>query len=79
MEMNEKRNGFKLTIDATDIGELYKAIGRDVKQIAGVQVRSQIRAKDFDKVTAFIRDWEPSKAAWVVINDMGEGAQSYED
>lgn len=73
------KEAHRLNLNKRQNSYLYKAIGRDVKQIAGVQVRSQIRAKDFDKVTAFIRDWEPSKAAWVVINDMGEGAQSYED
>ena len=73
------KEAHRLNLNKRQNSYLYKAIGRDVKQIAGVHVRSQIRAKDFDKVTAFIRDWEPSKAAWVVINDMGEGAQSYED
>lgn len=73
------KEAHRLNLNKRQNSYLYKAIGRDVKQIAGVQVRSQIRAKDFDKVTAFIRDWEPSKAAWVVINDMGEGAPSYED
>lgn len=73
------KEAFRLNLNKRQNSYLYKAIGRDVKQIAGVQVRSQIRAKDFYKVTAFIRNWEPSKAAWVVINDMGEGAQSYED
>ena len=73
------KEAHRLNLNKRQNSYLYKAIGRDVKQIAGVQVRSQIRAKDFDKVTAFIRDWEPSKATWFVINDMGEGAQSYED
>lgn len=73
------KEAHRLNLNKRQNSYLYKAIGRDVKQIAGVQVRSQIRAKDFDKVTAFIREWEPSKAAWVVINDMGEGAQSYEN
>ena len=73
------KEAHRLNLNKRQNSYLYKAIGRDVKQIAGVQVRSQIRAKDFYKVTAFIRNWEPSKAAWFVINNMGEGAQVYED
>lgn len=59
MALNKRQNSY-----------LYKAIGRDVKQVANVQVRSQIRSRDFDKVTNFVKDWEPSKAVMVVIQDL---------
>lgn len=42
--------------------QLYRAIGREIKQIAGVRCRSQIRFKDFDKVCEFVKTWEPSHA-----------------
>jgi prophage antirepressor-like protein len=59
MNLNKRQNSY-----------LYNAIGRDVKQVANVKVRSQIRSKDFDKVTDFIKEWEPSKAVMVVIQDL---------
>ena len=62
----------RLNLNKRQNSYLYKAIGRDVKQVANVQVRSQIRSKDFDKVTKFVSDWEPSKAVMVVIEDMSE-------
>lgn len=42
--------------------QLYRAIGREIKQITGVRCRSQIRFKDFDKVCEFVKTWEPSHA-----------------
>ena len=59
MNLNKRQNSY-----------LYKAIGRDVKQVANVQVRSQIRSRDFDKVAEFVKEWEPSKAVMVVIQDL---------
>lgn len=59
MSLNKRQNSY-----------LYKAIGRDVKQVANVQVRSQIRSRDFDKVAEFVKEWEPSKAVMVVIQDL---------
>lgn len=50
--------------------ELFRSLGYDIKQIAGVKCRSQIRYKDFDKVIDFIRTWEPSQATKLVINQM---------
>lgn len=50
--------------------ELFRALGRDIKQITGVKCRSQIRFKDFDKVIEFVRTWEPSQATKLVINQM---------
>lgn len=59
MNLNKRQNSY-----------LYKAIGRDVKQVANVKVRSQIRSRDFDKVAEFVKEWEPSKAVMVVIQDL---------
>lgn len=47
---------------------VYKAINSDVKVITGVQTRSQIRNKDFDKVLKFINEWEPSKATQYLLS-----------
>ena len=50
--------------------ELYRAIGREIKEITGVKCRSQIRYKDFDKVIDFVKVWEPSQATKVVISQL---------
>ncbi len=50
--------------------ELYRAIGREIKEITGVKCRSQIRYKDFDKVIDFVKAWEPSQATKVVISQL---------
>lgn len=50
--------------------ELYKAINSEIKTITGVRTRSQLRQKDLNKVLDFIRDWEPSKATRVVVDQL---------
>ena len=50
--------------------ELYRAINSEIKTITGVKTRSQLRQKDLDKVLDFIRDWEPSKATRVILNQL---------
>jgi len=50
--------------------ELYRAINSEIKSITGVRTRSQLRQKDLDKVLDFIRDWEPSKATRVILNQL---------
>lgn len=50
--------------------ELYKSINHDVKEVAGVYTRAQLRQKDFKRVMELIRDWTPSKALLMKINQI---------
>lgn len=50
--------------------ELYKSINRDVKEMTGVYTRAQLRQKDFARVMELIRDWTPSKALMMKINQI---------
>jgi len=52
------------------VSELYKAINHDVKEVAGVYTRAQLRQKDFKNVLELIRDWTPSKALTMRINQL---------
>lgn len=49
---------------------LFKAINSDIKMITGVRTRSQLRAKHLEPVLDFIRDWEPSQATMVIVNQL---------
>ena len=60
--VKEVKEVLHLECDRKQNSELFRSIGREIKQIAGVKCRSQLRYKDFDKVLDFIRTWEPSKA-----------------
>lgn len=51
-------------------GALFKAINSDIKTITGVKTRSQLRQKHLDMVLDFIRDWEPSQATMVIVNQL---------
>ena len=50
--------------------ELFRAINRDINQVAGVRCRSQIRYKDFELAIEHIQDWIPSKATLHSINQL---------
>lgn len=50
--------------------ELYRSINHDVKQVAGVYTRAQLRQKDFERVMELIRDWTPSKALMMKIDQI---------
>ena len=50
--------------------ELYRAINNDIKTITGVRTRSQLSQNHLDKLLGFIRDWEPSKATRVILNQL---------
>lgn len=52
------------------IGELYKALNRDIKEVTGIQTRTQLRRKHFDMVLELINDWQPSRATIMSINQM---------
>lgn len=51
-------------------GALFKAINSDIKAITGVKTRSQLRQKHLDMVLEFVRDWEPSQATMVIVNQL---------
>ena len=50
--------------------ELFKALNGDIKKITGVRQRTQLRQKHLDLVLDFIRDWQPSRATMININQM---------
>ncbi|MTN81842.1 hypothetical protein GMB34_11825 [Turicibacter sanguinis] len=52
------------------IGELYKALNRDIKEVTGVKTRTQLRQKHLDTVLELINDWQPSRATIMSINQM---------
>ncbi len=52
------------------IGELYKALNRDIKEVTGIQTRTQLRQKHLDMVLKLINDWQPSRATIMSINQM---------
>lgn len=66
----EVKQVHQMELNKQQYSYLYKAIGRDVKQVANVKVRCQIRSKDFNIVTEFVKDWEPSKATLAVIEQL---------
>lgn len=57
-------------INREQIGELYKALNRDIKEITGVKTRTQLRKRHLDMVLDFINDWQPSRATMITINQM---------
>lgn len=48
-------------------GQLFRDINQGIKQISGVDTRSQLREKHYEKVMAFIQDWEPSTATKTIL------------
>ena len=68
--VKEVKEVLHLECDRKQNSELFRSIGREIKQRAGVKCRSQLRYKDFDKVLDFIRTWEPSKATLYTIQQI---------
>lgn len=60
--VKQVKESHKWELSREQNSQLYRAIGREIKQITGVRCRSQIRFKDFDKVCEFVKTWEPSHA-----------------
>lgn len=60
--IKQVKEAHKWELNREQNNQLYRAIGREIKQITGVRCRSQIRFKDFDKVCEFVKTWEPSHA-----------------
>lgn len=60
--VKQVKESHKWELNREQNNQLYRAIGREIKQITGVRCRSQIRFKGFDKVCEFVKTWEPSHA-----------------
>lgn len=52
--------------------ELFKSINGEIKKITGIDTRSQLKQRDFKMVVDFIKNWEPSKATMVIIEQLNE-------
>lgn len=48
-------------------GQLFRDINQGIKQISGVDTRSQLREKHYEEVMTFIQDWEPSTATKTIL------------
>lgn len=48
-------------------GQLFKDINQGIKQVSGVDTRSQLRDKHYKTVIDFINDWEPSTATKTIL------------
>ncbi|MCU7201459.1 Rha family transcriptional regulator [Turicibacter sanguinis] len=60
----------QMNLNKKQIGELFRALNRDILEITGVKTRTQLRQKHLDMVLDFINDWYPSRAAMFNINQM---------
>lgn len=60
----------QMNLTKKQIGELFRALNRDILEITGVKTRTQLRQKHLDMVLDFINDWYPSRAAMFNINQM---------
>lgn len=54
-------------IPKSQVGPLFKDLGNQIKQVAGVGNRSRIKSKDCDMVIQFVDNWEPSSATKTII------------
>ena len=60
----------QMNLNKKQIGELFRALNRDILEITGVKTRTQLRQKHLNMVLDFINDWYPSRAAMFNINQM---------
>ena len=60
----------QMNLTKKQIGELFRALNRDILEITGVKTRTQLRQKHLNMVLDFIYDWYPSRAAMFNINQM---------
>ncbi|WP_288957808.1 BRO family protein [uncultured Leuconostoc sp.] len=54
-------------IPKSQVGPLFKDLGNQIKQVAGVGNRSRVKSKDYDMVIQFVDNWEPSSATKTII------------
>lgn len=60
----------QMKLNQKQIGELFRALNKDILEITGVKTRTQLRQKHLDMVLDFINEWYPSRAAMFNINQM---------
>lgn len=65
-----KSNHCLINANRNQNAELFRAINRDIKEVTGIYTRSQLRKKDLDKVIELVRNWEPSKALLMKIDQL---------
>lgn len=54
-------------IPKSQVGPLFKDLGNQIKQVAGVGNRSRVKSKDYDMVIQFVDNREPSSATKTII------------
>lgn len=54
-------------IPKSQVVPLFKDLGNQIKQVAGVGNRSRVKSKDYDMVIQFVDNWEPSSATKTII------------
>lgn len=54
-------------IPKSQVGPLFRDLGNQIKQVAGVGNRSRVKSKDYDMVIQFVDNWEPSSATKTII------------
>lgn len=64
----KNERGWALT--QKQMGELFRALNRDIQEITGIRTRTQLRKRHLDTVLDFINDWYPSRATIFNINQM---------
>jgi len=70
--VNEVREVHDIHFSKKQIGELYRAISRDLNDYIGIKTRNQCRIKDFDRATDFVQNWEPSYKDLIKIRELEE-------
>lgn len=62
-------------LSAKQRGQLFRDINQGIKQVSGVDTRSQLREKHYKVVVDFINDWEPSTATKTIVRQFVTGEE----
>lgn len=74
-EINYYVSANHLELNQKQRSKLYSDINRGVNEVAGVSTRTQIRKKDWEVVLKYLRQWTPSAATLVMIEQIGDEAK----
>jgi len=77
-EINYYVSANHLELNQKQRSKLYSDINRGVNEVAGVSTRTQIRKKDWEVVLKYLRQWTPSAATLVMIEQIGDEAKGQE-
>lgn len=77
-EINYYVSANHLELNQKQRSKLYSDINRGVNEVAGVSTRTQIRKKDWEVVLKYLRQWTPSAATLVLIEQIGDEAKGQE-